>query len=129
MVPATSAVPRCMSPMTMTRPAGPSWGALASMCPLVATWSPVIQISPARSTRVLARTRPLLLTKELARPSADAALKRTTPPSALMLPLLLTTPASPGVTTAEIKPLPLMLTVAARPLASTTAPALTATSP
>ena len=78
---------------------------------------------------VLARIKPLLLTSELARPSAEAALMRTTPPSDTMTPLLLTAPASPGVTTAEIKPLPLMLTVAARPLASTTAPASTATSP
>ena len=129
MLPATCAVPRCMSPTNMTRPPSPPLGALASIWPLVATLSPVIQISPARSTIVLARISPLLLTSDAAMPSAEAAFMRTTPPSARMLPLLLTEPAAPGVITADIKPLPLMLTVAARPLASTTAPAFTEISP
>ena len=99
------------------------------MVPDWLTWSPVIQTSPLRSTSVLARMIPLLLTSELATPSADCAVMVTTPPSARMLPLLLTLPESPAVTTAEIKPLPLMLTVAARPLASTTEPLSTCTAP
>ena len=90
----------------------------------------MIQISPAFSTSVFARTMPLLLTSEAAMSCADFALSVTTPPSAVMRPLLSTLPATvPGVTTAEISPLPLMLTVAARPEASTTEPAWTDTSP
>ena len=73
---------------------------------------------------------PLLFTSEAAMSCADLAVSVTTPPSALMRPLLSTRPSSaPGVTTADSKPLPLMLTVAARPEASSTEPASTAMSP
>ena len=76
-----------------------------------------------------ARTMPLLLTSELASASAEAAVSVTLPPSAAMRPLLSTAPATPGSTTADSRPLPLMLTVAARPEASTTEPASTRSSP
>ena len=95
------------------RTALPPAGALAWTLPLVATLSPVIQISPARSTSVLARTMPLLLTSDAAICCAEWAVSLTVPPSATMLPLLPTLPETlPGVTTAEIRPWPLMLTVA-----------------
>ena len=129
MLPDTCAMPRCMSPISITRPPSPPFGAAAWIWPAWLTLSPVIQISPPRSTSVLARISPLLLTSEAAMSWAEAALSRTTPPSARMLPLLTTEPAAPGVTTAEMRPLPLMLTVAARPEASTTWPASTAISP
>jgi hypothetical protein len=67
------------------------------MRPLDCTWSPVIQIWPARSSMLLARTMPLLFTSERAIASAEAGRQRTLPPSAAMRPLLSTSPATPGV--------------------------------
>ena len=124
-VPEKSTLPPCMPPSKLTLPALPLPVASALIVPLLATLSPVIQISPLRSWIVLARTMPLLFTSDAARPWADCAVIVTKPPSAWIRPLLSTEPESPGVTTAEIKPLPLMLTVAARPDASTTWPAST----
>jgi hypothetical protein len=128
-VPPTSTLPACMPPCSTTRPASALLLLSALRLPLLAAWSPVIQISPWRSCRVWARMTPLLLTSEAAMSCADCALSLTTPPSATMLPLLATLPAAPGETTAEISPPPLMLTVAALPEASTTEPASTVMSP
>jgi hypothetical protein len=128
--PASARRPETMSPFTVIWPALPVVGAAACKLPLLPTWSPVIQISPPRSTSVLARTMPLLFTSDPAMSWAERAFRVTTPPSAWMRPALSTCPLTrPGVTAAEIRPLPLMLTVAARPEASTTEPASTWMSP
>ena len=127
--PPSARLPAFMSALTVIWPASPAPWASAWMRPLDCTWSPVIQIWPARSSMPLARTMPLLFTSDCAMASAEAAVMRTLPPSARMAPRLSTSPALPGVITAEISPEPLMLTVAARPEASTTEPASTCSSP
>ena len=128
-VPAMSARPCSRSPLTTMRPPDSVPAPSAVICPLVATRSPVIQISPLRSTSELARIRPVLLTSDEAMASAERAVSVTLPPSAAIRPLFSTVPATPGAITADSSPLPLMLTVAARPEASTTEPAFTVISP
>ena len=123
--PDSASAPLAMPPCTVMRPPSMRPAPRACSVPLDSTRSPVIQISPPRSSSASARTKPLLLTSDRATASADAAVSRTVPPSAWIRPLLSTVPAMPASTAAEIRPWPLMLTVAARPAASTTEPAST----